>query len=53
MADDPVYVVEPKIDGLSVAVEYRDGLYFRGSTRGDGQVGEDVTENIRTIQSLH
>ena len=52
VADDPVYVVEPKIDGLSVAVEYRDGLYFRGSTRGDGQVGEDVTENIRTIQSL-
>ncbi|WP_099204235.1 NAD-dependent DNA ligase LigA [Scatolibacter rhodanostii] len=48
----PEYIVEPKFDGLSVAVEYIDGQYTRGSTRGDGQVGEDVTENIRTIQSL-
>lgn len=49
---DPVYVVEPKFDGLSVSVEYRDGLFVRGSTRGDGSVGEDITENIRTIRSL-
>lgn len=52
VVSDPVYIVEPKIDGLSVAIEYRDGVFFRGSTRGDGRVGEDVTENIRTIQSL-
>lgn len=44
--------VEPKVDGLSVAIEYRDGKYFRGATRGDGRTGEDVTENIRTIQNL-
>lgn len=52
VVDDPVYIVEPKIDGLSVAIEYRDGHFFRGSTRGDGRVGEDVTENIRTIRNL-
>ena len=49
---DPEYVVEPKFDGLSVALEYRDGKYVRGSTRGDGLVGEDVTENIRTIRTV-
>lgn len=49
---DPVYIVEPKFDGLSVSVEYRDGLFTRGSTRGDGAVGEDITENLRTIRSL-
>lgn len=49
---NPVYVVEPKFDGLSVALEYRDGVFTRGSTRGDGLVGEDVTENIRTIKSV-
>ena len=49
---DPVYIVEPKFDGLSVALEYRDGIYVRGSTRGDGLVGEDVTENIRTIRTV-
>jgi DNA ligase (NAD+) len=49
---DPVYIVEPKFDGLSVALEYRNGVYERGSTRGDGLVGEDVTENIRTIRSI-
>lgn len=46
------YVVEPKFDGLSVALEYRNGLFVRGSTRGDGVTGEDVTENIRTIRSV-
>ncbi len=49
---DADYIVEPKIDGLSVALEYRDGLFFQGATRGDGTVGEDVTENIRTIRSV-
>lgn len=46
------YVVEPKIDGLSVSIEYVNGKLFRASTRGDGHVGEDVTENILTINSL-
>ncbi len=46
------YVVEAKIDGLSVSLEYKDGLLVRGSTRGNGFVGEDVTQNIRTIQSI-
>ncbi len=44
--------VEPKVDGLSVALEYRDGVFFQGATRGTGLVGEDVTENLRTIRSL-
>ncbi len=52
VAEAHEYVAEPKIDGLSVAVEYRDGQFYRGATRGDGQVGEDVTENLRTIRSL-
>ena len=50
--DNAAYSVEPKVDGLSVAIEYRNGVFYRGATRGDGRVGEDVTENIRTIQSL-
>lgn len=46
------YVVEHKIDGLSVSLEYRDGEFVRGSTRGDGIIGEDVTSNIRTINTV-
>lgn len=46
------YVVEPKIDGLSVSLEYRDGVFFRGSTRGDGDVGEDVSGNLRVIHNI-
>lgn len=50
--DNPKYVVEAKIDGLSMSLEYVDGKFTRGSTRGDGVVGEDVTQNLATIKSI-
>ena len=46
------YSVEPKVDGLSVALEYRDGRFYQGATRGDGRGGEDVTGNLRTVRSI-
>lgn len=51
-ADNPLYVVEPKVDGLSVLLEYKNSVLVRASTRGDGLVGEDITDNVKMIKSV-
>ena len=51
-ADDIEYVAEPKIDGLAIELVFEKGLFTAGSTRGDGEIGENVTQNLRTVKSI-